>query len=109
MVYYINSNSHLIIILILKSILKCSYLQNQSPNEDEITQIMLNCAQNFVPSIHKTLDFVTMKPKSNSIGGLVEVKNKLNKVVLSRRKLASVYHKYRIKPPNGKWITLLNF
>ncbi|XP_042886070.1 spermatogenesis-associated protein 5-like protein 1 isoform X2 [Penaeus japonicus] len=70
-------------------------------NAEAITDIMLECAAKITPSIHKTLSFITAKPTASPIGGLQEVKEKLQQIFTHHTEFAEAYRKLKLKRPRG--------
>nr|XP_045592050.1 cell division control protein 48-like [Procambarus clarkii]XP_045592051.1 cell division control protein 48-like [Procambarus clarkii] len=68
---------------------------------EEIIDIMLANAASIIPSIHKTLEFITAKPPGSPVGGLQEVKAKLDQVFTHHVKFATAYNKLKLKRPRG--------
>ncbi|XP_063589042.1 ATPase family gene 2 protein homolog B-like [Penaeus indicus] len=73
----------------------------ESVNADAVTDIMLECAERITPSIHKTLSFITAKPAASPIGGLQEVKEKLQRIFTHHTEFAEAYKKLKLKRPRG--------
>ncbi|XP_069955066.1 ATPase family gene 2 protein homolog B isoform X1 [Cherax quadricarinatus] len=75
--------------------------KQETVNSKEIIDIMLANTATIIPSIHKTLDFITAKPQASPVGGLQEVKSKLDQIFTHHVKFATAYAKLKLKRPRG--------
>ncbi|XP_053649785.1 ATPase family gene 2 protein homolog B isoform X2 [Cherax quadricarinatus] len=73
--------------------------KQETVNSKEIIDIMLANTATIIPSIHKTLDFITAKPQASPVGGLQEVKSKLDQIFTHHVKFATAYAKLKLKRP----------
>ncbi|XP_042225049.1 spermatogenesis-associated protein 5-like protein 1 isoform X2 [Homarus americanus] len=80
---------------------EAKHTEKKTLTPEEIIDIMLAQAASITPSIHKTLDFITAKPVGSPIGGLREVKLKLDQIFIHHVKFAVAYNKLKLKQPRG--------
>ncbi|KAK7085151.1 hypothetical protein SK128_000596 [Halocaridina rubra] len=67
----------------------------------KVVDIMLECASFITPSIHKSLEFITEKPRVSAIGGLREVKQQLEEIFVHHTEYATAYDLLKVKRPKG--------